>query len=154
VLNFRLIRDRDSNKPKGYGFCEFKEKEYARSAIRNMNQAEFFGRSLRVDYSEKHRTALFLPEGPKQQNTLQDAISKLTTQEAMTLFHLLQQQGYCNEEEIFKIFKSRPYVLFSMLKLMHRINGECTTNKNSQEGLLPLPPEDHNFYPYYNMHGY
>ena len=149
-----MIRDRDSNKPKGYGFCEFKEKEYARSAIRNMNQAEFFGRSLRVDYSEKHRNALFLPEGPKQQNTLQDTMSKLTIPEAMTLFHLLQQESYSNEEDLYKILKSRPYVLFSMLKLMHRVNGEFTHFKNSQDGLLPLPPEGHNSYPYYNMHGY
>lgn len=54
VVSFRLIRDRDNDKPKGYGFCEFREKEYARSAIRNMNDVEFRGRALRVDYSERH----------------------------------------------------------------------------------------------------
>ncbi|OMJ66862.1 hypothetical protein SteCoe_36147 [Stentor coeruleus] len=150
VLNFRLIKDRDSNKPKGYGFCEFKQKEYARSAIRNMNQAEFFGRNLRVDYSEKHRTALSLPEGPKQQNTLQDAISKLSISEAMALFQLLQEQSRLNEEDLFKTLNSRPYVLFSILKLMHRMNSECGINKVSQDGLLPLPQNDN--YNYYNFY--
>lgn len=154
VVNFRLIRDRDNNKPKGYGFCEFKAKEYARSAIRNMNKAEFNGRSLRVDYSEKHRTALSLDECPKQQNTLQDTLSKLTVQESMAIFYLLQQQAFANEEELFKIFKTRPYVLFSMLKMMHRVNGEFVGHKNNQEGLLPLPPDDHHFYSYYTKNGF
>jgi cleavage stimulation factor subunit 2 len=144
VVNFRLIRDRENNKQKGYGFCEFKAKEYARSAIRNMNNAEFNGRTLRVDYSEKHRTALSMEEGNKQQNPLQETLSKVSPQEAMTIFYLVQQQIGYNEEEIQKIFRNRPFVLFSLLKLMHRMNGEVAgPGKGNQEGLLPLPPDEH-----------
>ncbi len=51
VVAFRLVTDRETGKPKGYGFCEFKDTEVARSAIRNLNGAEFHGRSLRVDAS-------------------------------------------------------------------------------------------------------
>lgn len=43
--------DKNSNEPKGYGFCEFRGKEYVRSAIRNMNDANFNGRPLRVALS-------------------------------------------------------------------------------------------------------
>lgn len=119
-----------------------------------MNQAEFNGRSLRVDYSEKHRTALSLDEFPRQQNTLQDTLNKLSVQESMTIFYLLQQQAFTNEEELYKIFKTRPYVLFSMLKMMHRVNSEFGGHKSAQEGLLPLPPDDHHFYPYYAKNGF
>jgi cleavage stimulation factor subunit 2 len=54
VVAFRLVTDRDTGKPKGYGFCEFKDSEVAKSAIRNLNGAEFLGRSLRVDSSGDH----------------------------------------------------------------------------------------------------
>lgn len=51
VVSFRLMHDRDTGKPKGYGFCEFKDAQVAKSAIRNLNGAEFHNRSLRVDFS-------------------------------------------------------------------------------------------------------
>ena len=45
----RLVYDRESGKPKGYGFCEFQDKETASSAMRNLSGYELNGRSLRVD---------------------------------------------------------------------------------------------------------
>ena len=41
--------DRESGKPKGYGFCEYKDQETALSAMRNLNSYEIGGRPLRVD---------------------------------------------------------------------------------------------------------
>ncbi len=49
VLSFRLVYDRESGKPKGYGFCEYKDLETAQSAMRNLNGVELHGRNLRVD---------------------------------------------------------------------------------------------------------
>ena len=49
--------DRDTGKPKGYGFCEYKDQETAVSAMRNLNNYELNGRTLRVDSaaSEKNK---------------------------------------------------------------------------------------------------
>ena len=52
VVNFRLVSDRDTGKPKGYGFCEFLDAETAQSAIRNLNNLDFHGRSLRVGVAD------------------------------------------------------------------------------------------------------
>lgn len=41
--------DRETGKPKGYGFCEYKDTETALSAMRNLNGYEIGGRTLRVD---------------------------------------------------------------------------------------------------------
>ena len=41
--------DRETGKPKGYGFCEYKDQETALSAMRNLNGFEIAGRTLRVD---------------------------------------------------------------------------------------------------------
>ncbi|KAG2177286.1 hypothetical protein INT43_007943 [Umbelopsis isabellina] len=52
VESFRLVFDKESGKPKGYGFCEFQDAETASSAVRNLNGYELGGRQLRVDYAD------------------------------------------------------------------------------------------------------
>ena len=44
----RLVYDRETGKPKGYGFCEYQDTETAQSALRNLNNHDFNGRPLRV----------------------------------------------------------------------------------------------------------
>ncbi|CAF9934975.1 hypothetical protein IMSHALPRED_010057 [Imshaugia aleurites] len=51
VLNFRLVYDNDTGKPKGFGFAEFADTDAAASAVRNLNNHEIMGRELRVDFS-------------------------------------------------------------------------------------------------------
>ncbi|KAF9256022.1 hypothetical protein L218DRAFT_966761 [Marasmius fiardii PR-910] len=49
---YRLVFDRDTGKPKGYGFCEFADHETASSAVRNLNGYEVGGRPLRIDLAD------------------------------------------------------------------------------------------------------
>jgi len=51
-VGFRLVFDRDTGKPKGYGFCEFADHETALSAVRNLNNYELGGRPLRIDLAD------------------------------------------------------------------------------------------------------
>ncbi|KAI9653813.1 MAG: hypothetical protein M1831_005680 [Alyxoria varia] len=53
ILNFRLINDTETGKPKGFGFAEFADADSAASAVRNLNNYEVMGRTLRVDYSNE-----------------------------------------------------------------------------------------------------
>ncbi|BBN08786.1 cleavage stimulation factor subunit 2 [Marchantia polymorpha subsp. ruderalis] len=55
VVSFRLVVDRDTGKPKGYGFCEFRDEETALSARRNLQGYEINGRQLRVDFAENEK---------------------------------------------------------------------------------------------------
>lgn len=52
---FRLVTDRETGKPKGYGFCEYKDEETALSARRNLQSYEINGRQLRVDFAENDK---------------------------------------------------------------------------------------------------
>ncbi|KAG4083098.1 hypothetical protein H8356DRAFT_1750932 [Neocallimastix lanati (nom. inval.)] len=55
VVSFRLVFDRESGKPRGYGFCEYQDAETAASAVRNLNSYEVGGRELRVDYADNDK---------------------------------------------------------------------------------------------------
>lgn len=48
IFYYRLVYDRETGKPKGYGFCEYQDLETAQSAMRNLNNYDFNGRPLRV----------------------------------------------------------------------------------------------------------
>lgn len=56
-LHLRLVTDRETGKPKGYGFCEYKDEETALSARRNLQGYEINGRQLRVDFAENDKNA-------------------------------------------------------------------------------------------------
>ncbi|KAL1233194.1 Cleavage stimulation factor subunit [Trichinella pseudospiralis] len=49
VVGFRLVCDRKTGKPSGYGFCEFLDRETALIAERSLNKFEYRGRHLHVD---------------------------------------------------------------------------------------------------------
>ncbi|KAJ1991527.1 hypothetical protein H4R33_001321 [Dimargaris cristalligena] len=50
VRSFNLIFDRETSKPKGFGFCEFYDVDTASSAVRNLGDYELGNRKLRVDF--------------------------------------------------------------------------------------------------------
>jgi len=52
VVGFRLVFERETGKPKGYGFCEYLDHETAQSAVRNLNGKEVGGRPLRIDLAD------------------------------------------------------------------------------------------------------
>ncbi|XP_056686885.1 cleavage stimulating factor 64 isoform X2 [Spinacia oleracea] len=56
-ISLPLVIDRDTGKPKGYGFCEYKDEETALSARRNLQGYEINGRQLRVDFAENDKGA-------------------------------------------------------------------------------------------------
>ncbi|KAF3679603.1 putative cathepsin B-like [Capsicum annuum] len=57
VVSFRLVIDRETGKPKGYGFCEYKDEETALSARRNLQGYDINGRQLRVDFAENDKNS-------------------------------------------------------------------------------------------------
>ncbi|KAG0097796.1 Cleavage stimulation factor subunit 2 [Podila epicladia] len=52
VVSFRLLFERETGKPRGYGFCEYQDERTAASAVRNLNGREIGNRSLKVDFAD------------------------------------------------------------------------------------------------------
>ena len=53
ILQIRLITDKQTGRPKGYGFCEFQSPEMATMAIEKLDGVDFNGRQIRVSQSNK-----------------------------------------------------------------------------------------------------
>jgi len=52
VASFRLVFDKETKQPKGYGFCDYADPETAVNAIKTMSDVEFNGRRLRMDFAD------------------------------------------------------------------------------------------------------
>eukprot|EP00080_Pristionchus_pacificus_P013367 PDM73387.1 RNA binding protein [Pristionchus pacificus] len=53
VTGVRIVVDRETGRPKGFGFCEFADEQGAQNAISQFNGADFNGRSLRVNMANR-----------------------------------------------------------------------------------------------------
>jgi len=53
VVAFRLVNDRDTGRPKGFGFCEYSDPNMATRAIQSLHGTELYGRQLHVKKSHR-----------------------------------------------------------------------------------------------------
>lgn len=52
VASLRMVYDKDTKQPKGYGFCDYTDPDSAMNAVRELNDAECNGRRLRIDLAD------------------------------------------------------------------------------------------------------
>eukprot|EP00438_Fugacium_kawagutii_P010962 Skav219579 [mRNA] locus=scaffold249:190086:190998:+ [translate_table: standard] len=52
VESFRMVFDKETLQPKGYGFCDFADAETAMNAIKILSEKECNGRKLRLDLAD------------------------------------------------------------------------------------------------------
>ncbi|XP_050379615.1 cleavage stimulating factor 64-like [Argentina anserina] len=55
VVSFKIVTDKDTGKPKGFGFCEFRDEATAFSALRNLRNCELNGRRLNVNFAANEK---------------------------------------------------------------------------------------------------
>ncbi|KAH7730743.1 Protein R06C1.4 [Aphelenchoides avenae] len=53
VTNVRVVYDRETNRPKGFGFVEFVDQQSAQNAVEQFNGTEFQGRQIRVNHANQ-----------------------------------------------------------------------------------------------------
>uniref|UniRef100_A0A8C5C6B8 Cleavage stimulation factor, 3' pre-RNA, subunit 2 n=1 Tax=Gadus morhua TaxID=8049 RepID=A0A8C5C6B8_GADMO len=133
VVSFRLVYDRETGKPKGYGFCEYQDQETALSAMRNLNGREFSGRALRVDNaaSEKNKeelkslgTGAPVIESPYGDNVRCDEAPESISRAVASLppeqmFELMKQMKLCvqnSPQEARNMLLQNPQLAYALLQ--------------------------------------
>uniref|UniRef100_A0A8R1TS89 RRM domain-containing protein n=1 Tax=Onchocerca volvulus TaxID=6282 RepID=A0A8R1TS89_ONCVO len=137
VVHLRLVHDRDTGKPKGYGFCEYNDAQTAESAIRNLNGFELNGRPLRVDSAAG---------GDRSADEVQQLQAAFAAQQQEYLHQQAQESPYGPETEPEKapeaisrsVASLPPEQMFELMKQMK----QCVhNNPNEAKNLLMNNPQ-------------
>uniref|UniRef100_A0A3Q4I3Y2 Cleavage stimulation factor, 3' pre-RNA, subunit 2 n=1 Tax=Neolamprologus brichardi TaxID=32507 RepID=A0A3Q4I3Y2_NEOBR len=159
VVSF-LVYDRETGKPKGYGFCEYQDQETALSAMRNLNGREFSGRALRVDNaaSEKNKEELKLGTGaPIIESPYGDSIQPEEAPESISravaslppeqMFELMKQMKLCvqnSPQEARNMLLQNPQLAYALLQaqvVMRIVDPEIALKMlHRQTTVQPLIP--------------
>ncbi|MBN3323795.1 CSTF2 factor, partial [Atractosteus spatula] len=163
VVSFRLVYDRETGKPKGYGFCEYQDQETALSAMRNLNGREFSGRALRVDNaaSEKNKEELKSlgtgapviesPYGdPCQPEEAPESISRaVASLPPEQMFELMKQMKLCvqnSPQEARNMLLQNPQLAYALLQaqvVMRIVDPEIALKMlHRQAAIQPLIPSN------------
>ncbi|VDP33828.1 unnamed protein product [Soboliphyme baturini] len=162
VVGFRLVFDRESGKPKGYGFCEFMDQETAMSALRNLNGFEFHGRLLRIDTAAGDRSKEELRQlqmtfgGPSEESPYGPACPPQKAPEAISravaslppeqMLELMKQMKLCvenNPNEARNMLLQNPQLAYGLLQaqvVMRIIDPQVAMSMLHRDAPVPLPP--------------
>ncbi|EUB58804.1 Cleavage stimulation factor subunit 2 tau variant [Echinococcus granulosus] len=134
VVSFRLVYDRESGKPKGYGFCEYANPAIAASALRNLQNIEFNGRPLRIGAAAGEQNsaeiALTNPSvGPPLENPYGNPVDPAKAPEAISravaslppeqMYELMKQMKLCiqnNPNEARNMLLQNPQLAYALLQ--------------------------------------
>ena len=144
LANFRIVFDRETGKPKGYGFCEYLDAETASSAIRNLNNYDIGGRQLRVDYAENdaNRGAKEVSVPIQSQNSLVNeaitsadqitaTLASMDTQQLLEVITEMKSLISLQPEEAKSVLTKNPqlsYAIFQALLMMGLIDPSVIQN--------------------------
>uniref|UniRef100_A0A914EHT1 RRM domain-containing protein n=1 Tax=Acrobeloides nanus TaxID=290746 RepID=A0A914EHT1_9BILA len=118
IVSFNIVRDRETGRPKGFGFCEFVEPQIADSAIRNLNGFEIGGRPLRIDSAAN---------GERSAEETQQLQSVLTGQVEESPYGPEPEAGKAPEAIARTVASLPPERMFELMKEMK----ECVNNNPS-----------------------
>ncbi|CAB3401720.1 unnamed protein product [Caenorhabditis bovis] len=135
VVSMKMVHDRETGKPKGYGFIEYADVNTAEMAIRNLNGYELSGRPLRVDSAAHGANTIdeiSAPQAvvaPQEENPYgsevepgkaPEAISKCVASLAPEkMFELMKQMKdavHANPNEVKAMLTSNPQLAYALLQ--------------------------------------
>ncbi|KAK7494753.1 hypothetical protein BaRGS_00013880 [Batillaria attramentaria] len=163
VSSFRLVYDRETGKPKGYGFCEYQDQETAQSAMRNLNNYDFNGRPLRVGFAAGEQSkedlkgmqqavggmVLESPFGePVEPEKAPEAISRaVASLPPEQMFELMKQMKLCiqnNPNEARNMLLQNPQLAFALLQaqiVMKIVDPQVAMAMLYRDDTQPLAPQ-------------
>jgi cleavage stimulation factor subunit 2 len=119
VVSFRLVFDRDTGKPKGYGFVEYRDSQTALSAMRNLNGYEINARALRVYFAEMEKDQNQPGGGGGGGTNMQNDISKVLEGMSNSQLYeiMVQMKGLIQKkpEQAQQLLINHPHLAYALL---------------------------------------
>ncbi|KAK9896453.1 hypothetical protein P389DRAFT_171631 [Cystobasidium minutum MCA 4210] len=143
VRSFRHVFDRDNNKAKGFGFCEYYDVDTAASAVRNLNGvAEVRGRLLRVDFAQPdikdmpkdQRGArdkfglpplppgVILPPGVNPAEQVHNKLSNIPPDQLLDILHQMKGLTVNAPEQARALLSQNPQLCYALFQSMLMLN--------------------------------
>ncbi|KAK9711853.1 hypothetical protein K7432_007526 [Basidiobolus ranarum] len=119
VVSFRLVFDRESGKPRGYGFCEFLDAETASSAPRGFGQAS--GNS----------------SGPPSVESISSTISSMNNNQLTELMIQMKLFAQQSPEQARSVMSRNPQLAYGLFQAMLTMN---LVDPNVLQRLVNQPP--------------
>uniref|UniRef100_A0A8R1HY05 RRM domain-containing protein n=1 Tax=Caenorhabditis japonica TaxID=281687 RepID=A0A8R1HY05_CAEJA len=135
VLSIKMVHDRETGKPKGYGFIEFQDVGTAEMAIRNLNGYDLAGRVLRVDSAaggmnmeefnnQQQNAPAPVEENPygsecdagKAPERISQTVASLAPEKMFELMKQLQEAQKNNPGELNKLLVENPQLSYAVLQ--------------------------------------
>ncbi|DBA01558.1 TPA: hypothetical protein N0F65_011529 [Lagenidium giganteum] len=147
VINFRLVTDRETGKPKGYGFCEYADGATALSAMRNLNGYEINGRNLRVDFadggeksSSSNDKSSSSVSGEVIIQAIEAAITKFGPVKLYDMLVELKEHARQRPDYTKTILMANPALTHAIVQCFKTLNIPIPAANESQPALLSAPP--------------
>lgn len=165
VLSFRLVYDRETGRPKGFGFAEYSDPETAASAVRNLDNYEIMGRKLRVDFSHEGNTpppndshgdssshnapldipaGTDLPPGVTAPDRISQTMKEMPVPQLLEVLSQMKQLVATDPAKATELLRQAPqlsYAVFQALLLMNLVDTSVLTQVIETSAPPPPPPQ-------------
>ena len=138
VNHFTIKYDENTNKPKGYGFCDYLNEESASSALRNLKSIDYNGRQLRVNPAENDKNIIvqsskdltYVKENENEIKML-EVLKNLSDEQKFLILHTLKSFQE-TDPEIFKrlLYNQSEEFLDCLLSFQNDFLNKITKPKN------------------------
>lgn len=159
VVTFRMVTDKDTGKPKGFGFCEYRDEATAFSALRNLQDCELNGRRLKVNFAANDKAnhqpiglqaavdaaaAMAGALGGSQQQALANDpltvhLSKMSRNQLAQMVSEMKGIAVENQEMAQELLLAKPQLNRALLQAQMML-GMVTPQMLGQVNMRPMPP--------------
>lgn len=122
VVSFRMVYDKNTGKPKGYGFCEYESPLIAETAMKTL-KISFNGRPLKINYAENdipHKPR----EAPVKSLQLENIIAVLDSSDDENLrevINYLKRMALDQPTRLKELLENNPNLLVALMTILIRL---------------------------------
>jgi len=118
VVAFRMVTDRASGKPKGYGFCTYESPIIADMAVNKLNIV-LNGRAVKINYADNNAGQAVQQEAGKLDiEEITESLERMEQEDVKEILVHMKQLALNKPEDLKKMLEESPALLSSLLHMV------------------------------------